>query len=266
MITRLMSAIVVTLIFIPIVLIGGLLFNISFFILALLTLRELMKAKEHEKRIPDFIRFISYLLLTIIYFQNTLSKALTFSLDCKLISGVFLILLLPVVLYHNDKKYGVTDAFFLLGSVLFLGYSMSLFYMYRSIDLKIILFLFLIAIITDTYAYLVGKLIGKNKLLEVISPNKTWEGTIGGSLVAVFVCTSYYITAVNSNASIMTISIIVLFLSLVGQFGDLFFSSIKRKFKMKDFSKIMPGHGGVLDRLDSIIFILLAFTFFIELI
>ena len=57
-----------------------------------------------------------------------------------------------------------------------------------------------------------------------------------------------------------------LFLSIIGQFGDFIFSAIKRKFKIKDFSNIMPGHGGVLDRLDSIIFVLLAFTFFIELI
>lgn len=263
---RIISALVVALIFIPIVIVGGLTFNIVFFILTILGIREFMKARQNEKKIPDFMRFISYLLITLLYFQNTLNKDFTLSSDYRLVSGIFLILLLPVVLYHDDKKYGVTDAFYLLGGVLFLGYSMSLFYMYRSIDLKIIIFLFLITIITDSYAYFIGRLIGKNKLLEIISPNKTWEGTIGGSLVATFVCTVYYTTVINPSVSIVKISLIVLFLSLVGQFGDLFFSSIKRKFKIKDFSKIMPGHGGVLDRLDSIIFVLLTFTFFIELI
>lgn len=263
---RVLSAIIAFLIFIPIFVIGGFTFNIAFFVLTILALREFMKAKEQEKNIPDFIRFISYLLITFIYFQNTLSNGLEFSLDYKLIAGLFLILLLPVVLYHDDTKYGVNDAFYLLGGVFFLGYSMSLFYIYRSMDLKLIIFLFLITIITDSYAYFIGRLIGKNKLLEVISPNKTWEGTIGGSLVATFACTVYYITVINPNVPIIKISLIVLFLSLVEQFGDLFFSSIKRKFKIKDFSKIMPGHGGVLDRLDSIIFVLLTFTFFIELI
>ena len=143
---------------------------------------------------------------------------------------------------------------------------MSLFYLYRNIGLELIVFLFLITIITDTYAYLVGRLIGKTKLLESISPNKTWEGTIGGSLVGTFVCVVYYLTLINTNASVFNVSIIVLFLSLIGQFGDLFFSAIKRKFKVKDFSNLMPGHGGVLDRLDSIIFVMLAFTFFITII
>lgn len=263
---RVISALVIALIFIPIIIVGGLAFNIAFFILTLLGIREFMKARQNEKQIPDFMRFISYLLMTLLYFQNTLSNNLVFSLDYRLISGIFFILLLPVVLYHDDKKYGVVDAFYLLGGVLFLGYSMSLFYMYRSIDLKVIIFLLLITIVTDSYAYFIGRLIGKNKLLEEISPNKTWEGTIGGSLVATFVCTIYYTVVINNASSIIEVGLIVLFLSLVGQFGDLFFSSIKRKFKIKDFSNIMPGHGGVLDRLDSIIFVLLAFTFFIQLI
>ncbi len=260
---RVISALVAALIFIPIIIVGDLAFNITFFILTILAIREFMKARQNVKAIPDFMRFITYLLITLIYFKNTLNNDLSLSLDNRLLPGVFLILLLPVVLYHDDKKYGVTDAFYLLGGTLFLGYAMSLFYIYRSIDLKILIFLFLITIVTDSYAFFIGKLIGKNKLLEVVSPNKTWEGTIGGSLVATFVCTVYYITVVDTTASIFKIAIIVLFLSIVGQFGDLFFSSIKRKYKIKDFSKIMPGHGGVLDRLDSIIFVLLAFTFFI---
>ena len=127
------------------------------------------------------------------------------------------------------------------------------------------IFLFSITIITDTFAYFGGMLIGKNKLLEVISPKKTWEGTIIGSLVGTFVCTVFYLTLIDIEASIFEVTIVVLFLSLIGQFGDLFFSAIKRKYGVKDFSNIMPGHGGVLDRLDSIIFVMLAFTFFLNI-
>ena len=127
------------------------------------------------------------------------------------------------------------------------------------------IYVVLIPIITDSFAYLTGMLIGRNKLLEDISPKKTWEGTIGGSLVATFVCTVYYLTVIDPNASVIVISLIVLLLSLVGQLGDLFFSAIKRRFKVKDFSNLMPGHGGVLDRLDSIIFVMLTFTFFLNI-
>ena len=262
---RVISAVVAFAIFIPVFIIGGITFNIAFFVLTLLGLREFMKVKEKEKKFPDFIRFIAYIMITLLYFGCTLNNNLNFSFDYKMMSGLFLTLLLPVVLYHNDKVYNIKDAFYLLGGVLFLGFSMSLFYMYRSIGLELIIFLFLITIITDSYAYFAGMLIGKNKLLEVISPKKTWEGTIIGSLVGTFICTVYYLTFVNTDASIFAVSIIVLFLSLIGQFGDLFFSAIKRKYNVKDFSNIMPGHGGILDRLDSIIFVMLAFTFFINI-
>lgn len=263
---RIISAIVAAIIFIPIFILGGIWFNIAFFILALLGLREFMKVREKEKKLPDFIRLISYLMITFLYFENTLNNNLDFSIDYRLVSGIFLTLLLPVVLYHDEKIYDIKDAFYLLGGVFFLGCSMSLFYIYRSYSLELIVFLFLITIITDSYAYFVGRLIGKNKLLEEISPNKTWEGTIGGSLVGTFVGTVYYTTVINPNVDLFQVSIIILFLSLVGQFGDLFFSAIKRKYKVKDFSNIMPGHGGILDRFDSIIFVMLTFTFFLNLI
>ena len=99
--------------------------------------------------------------------------------------------------------------------------------MYRTKSLSLIIFLFLVTIITDSYAYFTGKLIGKTKLIENISPNKTWEGTICGSLIGTFVCTVYYLTVIDSNASVFAISIVVLLLSIIGQLGDLFFSAIK---------------------------------------
>ena len=262
---RVISAIVAFAIFIPIFLIGGLTFNISFYILTLIGLREFMKVKEKEKKFPDFIRLVAYIMITLIYFESTLNGSLNFSFDYRMIAGLFLTLLLPVVLYHNDKVYNIKDAFYLLGGVFFLGFAMSLFYMYRTVSLELIIFLFLITIITDSYAYFAGRLIGKNKLLENISPKKTWEGTIIGSLVGTFICTVYYLTIINPDTSIFAVSIIILFLSLIGQFGDLFFSAIKRKYNVKDFSNLMPGHGGVLDRLDSIIFVMLAFTFFLNI-
>lgn len=262
---RVISAAVAFAIFIPIFIIGGLPFNLAFFVLTILGLREFMKVKEKEKKYPDFIRLVAYIMIALLYFGCTLKGNMNFSFDYRMLAGTFLVLLLPVVLYHNEKVYNVKDAFYLLGGVFFLGFSMSLFSMYREKGLAFIIFLFLITIITDSFAYFGGMLIGRNKLLEVISPKKTWEGTIIGSLVGTFVCTVYYLTVINPSSSIFAVSIVVLFLSLIGQFGDLFFSAIKRKYEVKDFSNLMPGHGGVLDRLDSIIFVMLAFTFFLNI-
>lgn len=109
----------------------------------------------------------------------------------------------------------------------------------------------------DIFAYITGKTIGKHKFCE-ISPNKTIEGSIGGVTGAVLLATIYtYI--INQNfglgynyAYIIIISII---LSLIGQIGDLAASSIKRYVGIKDFSNLIPGHGGMIDRIDSVIFI-----------
>ena len=262
---RVISAIVAFLIFIPIFIIGGKVFNVAFYILTLIGLREFMNARETEKKFPDFIRLISYILISFLYFINTYDMGMSFAIDYRIIAGLSLALLLPVILYHNEKVYNVRDAFYLLGGVFFLGFSMSLFYMYRSHSLSLIIFLFLITMITDSYAYFTGRLIGKTKLIESISPNKTWEGTIGGSFVGTFVCTVYYLTIIDQDASIFAVALVVLLLSVIGQLGDLFFSAIKRRFKIKDFSNLMPGHGGVLDRLDSIIFVMLTFTFFLNI-
>ncbi len=262
---RVISAIVAFLIFIPIFIIGGNLFNIAFYVLTLMGLREYMNARGNEKKYPDFMRLISYIMITFIYFGNILNKNMNFIIDYRLISSLFLIILMPVILYHDKDTYNVVDAFYLLGGILFLGFSMSLFNTYRNLGLELIIFLFLITIVTDSYAYFIGRLIGKHKLLEEISPKKTWEGTIGGSIMSTFICAVYYITVINPQISILKIVFTVLFLSIIGQFGDLFFSAIKRLFGIKDFSNIMPGHGGILDRLDSIIFVMLAFTFFINI-
>ena len=123
----------------------------------------------------------------------------------------------------------------------------------------------MVTIFTDTFAYLIGRLIGSHKLLEEISPNKTWEGMIAGTLMGTFISLMFYITTINNSISIISITAVSLFLSILGQFGDLVFSAIKRYYGKKDFSNIMPGHGGILDRLDSILFVVFGFVFFITI-
>lgn len=108
---------------------------------------------------------------------------------------------------------------------------------------------FVLIWVNDTFAYLVGKSIGKNKLLSTISPNKTIEGFLAGSLFTLLLGLGlfhYY-----DNVHWATISIIV---SLTSSIGDLIESKVKRSYGIKDFGNIMPGHGGVLDRLDSYLF------------
>ena len=124
----------------------------------------------------------------------------------------------------------------------------------------------LITVITDTFALITGKLIGKHKLAPNISPNKTIEGSLGGSILGTFVASAYYLTVIDGGKSLLLVILITFVLSVIGQIGDLVFSAIKRYYKQKDFSDLIPGHGGILDRFDSLIFVVLAFILLIDFI
>jgi phosphatidate cytidylyltransferase len=105
----------------------------------------------------------------------------------------------------------------------------------------------------DTFAYLVGSMIGKNKLCERISPGKTWEGTIGGGILTLgcsYIIAVWY-PELQWNQWIVVAAIVVIF----GTFGDLVESMLKRQAGIKDSGSIMPGHGGILDRFDSLLFV-----------
>lgn len=119
------------------------------------------------------------------------------------------------------------------------------------------LYALLIVWITDSGAYLIGRKIGKNKLAPHISPNKTWEGSIGGSLSAVVIVGAYlYFVQAAFPYSFSTMLLWTLVFSVGGQLGDLIESAFKRHYGVKDSGKILPGHGGILDRFDSLLFVL----------
>ena len=126
----------------------------------------------------------------------------------------------------------------------------------RGYNPKIIIGIFILIWTNDTFAYIVGKTVGKHKLFESISPKKTIEGFFGGfvfSILASYLISKYYIEGSITNQYIwIGFAIIV---SVFGTIGDLVESKFKRLANVKDSGKIMPGHGGILDRLDSVIFV-----------
>lgn len=263
--TRIISAIVLFLIVLPLYMCGGIIYSIGIFILGMLGLKEYLDMKETKKELPMFIKLIAYLCIPILILTVEVSKTSMLTIDFRIITGIFLVFLLPIVLFHERKVYSINDACYITTGVLFIGISMSFFITYYNMNHALLLYLLCISVFTDTFALFTGKLIGKNKLLEVISPKKTWEGFFGGSLIGTFVAVMFYKTVINPDVVMSNLICITLFLSIIGQLGDLFFSAIKRYYDKKDFSNIMPGHGGVLDRLDSIIFVMLAFSLFIKL-
>lgn len=115
---------------------------------------------------------------------------------------------------------------------------------------------FAIAWLTDSFAFFAGSAFGKHKLIPRISPHKTVEGSVGGTLLTVIVCLIVYVGIgifSKSTPNYLPLVFLTLFASLMAQVGDLVFSQIKRYYKVKDFSTLLAEHGGILDRFDSMI-------------
>ena len=264
---RILSAIIMILIFVPLLLVGGIPFTIFMTLLAIASMYELMTIRERKKKFPLLVKIASYLLVilssVLTYNQNIFSYTMSY----KLISFIVLIFLLPILL-NNKKKmdYDINDALYLVGSLLFINIAFNLILVVRNYSLDYLIYLLLITVITDTFALITGMYIGKTKLAQSISPHKTVEGFVGGVLMGTFVATTFYFTVIDSNISLAVLIFTTLFLAVVGQLGDLVFSSIKRTYDVKDFSNLIPGHGGILDRFDSLIFVILAFILVMGLI
>ena len=127
---------------------------------------------------------------------------------------------------------------------------------------EIIFFPFLLVWVNDTFAYLSGSLFGKHKLFPRISPKKSWEGAIGGGLMTIIVglCVSPYI----EGYTIRDTAIISCIVAVFRIYGDLLESLFKRSIEIKDSGNILPGHGGILDRFDAIIFTIHAIFVYME--
>lgn len=260
--TRIISAIIAALIIIPIVYFGGFAYRFAVGIVTAIGYTEFLMAYEKKKRLPDLVKVVAYIGLYTIFIINVLNRNV-FDLNYKTIIFILLIFLIPIILYHDDKTYNTTDALYLIGGTLFLGTAFSILYTIREFGLETLLYLVIITISADTFAYFTGVLIGKHKMIPSISPNKTWEGAIGGIVFSVILATIYYVTYLNPDKSLLFVIFMTLLLTIISIFGDLVFSAMKRHVKIKDFGNIMPGHGGILDRIDSLILVLLTYMLFL---
>ena len=230
------------------VLLGGLPLKIFTVAISLCGLYEFYNALKTKniKSVP----MISYILLVLYYITNNDFEIMMYILVFALIAA----LIIPII----DLKYSFMDV-----AITFLGfiYVVILFSFIPLVNGKIygqylVWLIFIGSWMSDTVAYYFGRFFGKHKLCPKVSPKKTIEGSIGGFLGATIGCGIFGIavSAFTPGINIIHFFLIGALCGIMGQFGDLVASSIKRYVGLKDYSNLIPGHGGILDRFDSILF------------
>ena len=202
--------------------------------------------KELQKRI------LSSIILIPLSFFFIIQGSLTFIFFLSLI-----FLITSLEWFKMTKKKDLLRIF----GLFFLFFSFfSTIYLRQYVGLNFFLFLILVCIFTDTGGYIFGKIL-KGPRLTKVSPKKTYSGVIGSFLISLLFGI-FYIKYFGQKSKILLetnpvfIILLILFISLVSQIGDLIISYFKRKAKLKDTGKILPGHGGFLDRIDGIIFVM----------
>lgn len=238
---RVTSGLIGIILLIFIVFKGGLFLSFSVYLVSMIGIRELYKAMEKIHIKPIYI--LGYLWTTGL-FLNTLLEFNYFELILALTTIISLIL---IVL---KEKIEVKDISMTILGMIYIPF--LLFHVVKLDGSKYIWLIFIISFGTDTFAYIAGNLFGKNKLCPKISPNKTIEGSVGGIIgsSALIIIFSLYFNL----GPLWQIIILSIICSILAQLGDLVASRIKRLTGIKDYGFIMPGHGGALDRFDSIIF------------
>lgn len=249
---RIITAIIALIVIIPFFYYGGLPFKVFAFIVAAIGLTELLRMKSLNRSFIPLLLGVSIVWIVMLGFEDDFISSIGLT-KLNLITISVMLLLIYTVLSKN--KFTFEDAGFIFLSAFYVGMGFYYLIEVREIGLDLLLFILFLIWATDSGAYFIGRAFGKHKLWPVISPNKTIEGAVGGVILAVI--TAIIFTIFNPlTITGFTLIVIAVVISITGQLGDLVQSGFKRYYNVKDSGNILPGHGGVLDRLDSMIFVM----------
>ena len=257
---RLISGVIMALIFILFYYLDSRYFVILTSFLSVLMYKEIVSLKKYP--IPVMILGLISIVSIIIFNQNIYGAIL--KVKYYPLVFTFVSLLIPTLIPKYQDKYLTSDAFSLIGMIIFIGLSLCSFTLFNTYNKPILLYLISCVIFNDIFAYLIGSKFGKTKYSK-ISKNKTLEGNIGGLTFGLIFGTLTYYFLVSKEKLLITI-LITLILNISCQIGDLLFSKIKREHNIKDFSNLIPGHGGILDRCDSLLLTTLVYALLIAII
>ena len=224
-------------------------------VIAMLGMQEYFNAISKDSK-P--VRWLGYLLCIFIAFIHIIPVYMQISRVIMMAIPTILLILFAQVILTNMKTNFKDIAYTLFGIAYIIG-CISFIALLRGLENGRILVWYAIisAWGTDTFAYLIGKKFGKHKLSK-ISPKKSIEGAVAGTIGATVIALVYTLVmnnVYNLEYSYILILIITVILSIIGQIGDFAASTIKRYVNVKDYSNLIPGHGGMLDRIDSLMFL-----------
>lgn len=249
-----------------VVLSGKFVLGLFVFLLSILGLYEFYSAMAKAGYKPvKFLGYLASIYMFLICSRDTLSK---FGIDVGFlyaywtgflaVFSVLLVLFCYIIFLNN--KYNIFDIAITVFGIFYIVFLFAFVILIRNMNNGVyyVWLIFIGAFATDTFAYFSGYLFGKHKLLPEISPKKTIEGSIGGVIGCAFImgCYAIYLRYINVDNLMSMYHFIFLGLlcGVISQIGDWAASAIKRQVNIKDYGNIMPGHGGVLDRFDSILF------------
>ncbi len=272
MMTRIISGIIFALVMIGLVWAGGIVCAVGFFFISMVAFHELMDVFRLRKKGDNRLNFYQLVgdCALIIHYLFIVMAASGISHFYVLFSAIGFFMLMMFVSILDYPKHDIEEVMKTIVSYVYGGLFLSFVPLTRCIaapdDKGFLIYGFFLAWMilicawaSDTFAYFVGVAIGKHKAFPKLSPKKSWEGCIGGLIGAGAAGLLYGFVLIwtgNAGYGSPKMFMVMGFAgSLFGQAGDLVASGIKRKYGIKDFGKVIPGHGGIMDRFDSVAFI-----------
>ena len=289
---RIITGLALLAIFIPVVILEPLflVFQIMMILMVIVGATELIGMYNKEKKfskIPMIATIVAavltYLSAVLAWSSDPIANTLT-PIDIKVnfvsIAMVVVFFMFGLIVFYDD--YDGSDIGKSITIIYYMGLGAAAISILRLIGVRFIVYLFIVTIATDMFAYFFGIKFGKHKMSPKISPKKSWEGAIAGTASATILASCFALfygylfepgTFLNATGQMtllenisrigtsplyiqaLVIIPITLVASILGQIGDLVASRLKRTYQIKDFGKVFPGHGGVLDRFDSAIFV-----------
>ena len=250
--TRLLSGIILLIVMVLLIVPGGNILLAATALLSLIAMMEFMRMVKLHKTPLAVLGYAAVAALYLILFLGKTEKILTLL--------VFLILAVMAVYVVAFPKFKAEDIVNLFFGFCYTALMISYLYQVRMLEgghLSVWL-VFIAAWGSDVCAYCAGMLFGKHKAFPVLSPKKSWEGCVGGVVGAAVIAALYGIilnTQFAQEGSVFQYAIVCGCGSVIAQIGDLAASALKRNHEIKDYGRLIPGHGGVLDRFDSVIFV-----------